>query len=129
MVAMNRELCKTASILSGFARILSLKPIEEWHSKFVTVARDGSLNYTTDEKGNRIPDFSRVGYYGGDATIPDVAVVRTIFPSADAQNQIQSAIDEVSTRTPDKNGFRGAILLKKGVYKIPGSININTSGI
>jgi hypothetical protein len=29
----------------------------------------------------------------------------------------------------NKNGFRGAILLKKGVYKIPGTIRINASGI
>jgi hypothetical protein len=126
---MDRKLFTTTLLLLGFACILSFKPSKEWHSKFVTVAKDGFLSYTPDEKGNRIPDFSRVGYYGGDATIPDVAVVKTISPSPDAQSQIQSAIDEVAKRTPDKNGFRGAILLKKGVYKIPGSISIKTSGI
>ena len=63
---MNRKLFTTASLLLGFACIFSFKPSKEWHSKFVTVARDGSLSYTPDEKGNIIPDFSSVGYYSGD---------------------------------------------------------------
>src|SRR6185503_16571670 len=102
-----------------------------WESKFIRINKDGSLKYIPDAKGNIIPDFSRVGYYGGDKSIPDVPVVKTIEPAATgtSEGRIQSAIDEVSKRPVDKNGFRGAILLKKGTYKIPEDIKIQTSGI
>src|SRR5688572_22926851 len=102
-----------------------------WESAFVKTNKDGSLQYTPDEKGNIIPDFSRVGYYGGDKEIPDVPIVKTISPTGSDNDEatIQAAIDEVAQKQLDKNGFRGTILLKKGTYKIPGSIRIETSGI
>ena len=117
--------------------ILSFQPgtgdpvIKEWESKFIKQENDGSLKYTPDEKGNIIPDFSRVGFYGGDQSIPEVPVVKTVSPTGTDNDEtaIQAAIDEVSKRTMDKNGFRGTILLKRGVYKIPGSIRIAASGI
>ena len=108
-------------LLTAF--ILSfILPLPPWESKFIKVNKDGSLKYIPDEKGNIIPDFSRVGYYGGDKDIPDVAVVKTIEPAAEGTSEaiIQSAIDELSKKPLDKNGFRGTILLKKGTYKIPG---------
>ncbi len=110
--------------------IASFKPAESWQSKFVKLNKDGSLKYIPDEKGNILPDFSLVGYHGGDKTIPDVSIVKTISATeGNSEKIIQSAIDEVSKKTPDKNGFRGAILLKKGSYKIPGTIKIETTGI
>ncbi len=45
------------------------------------------------------------------------------------QKQIQEAINELAKLPINKDGFRGAILLKKGTYEIPGSVNITTSGI
>ncbi|HEX5654700.1 MAG TPA: hypothetical protein VFX58_16600 [Chitinophagaceae bacterium] len=121
---------KAISFLS-FLIILSFQPASpHWESAFIKVNKDGTLQYIPDEKGNIIPDFSRVGYYGGDKTIPDVPVVKTIEPAEGSNEElIQSAIDEVAKRSPGKDGFRGAILLKKGVYKIPNSIRIETSGI
>jgi hypothetical protein len=103
--------------------------VNNWDSKFVRLEKNGSLKYTPDEKGNIIPDFSYVGYYKSNRPLPDIAVVKTISPSSNAQQEIQAAIDEVSKRSPDKNGFRGAILLKKGTYDIPGTIFIRASGI
>ncbi|HEX7844610.1 MAG TPA: hypothetical protein VF476_02350 [Chitinophagaceae bacterium] len=102
-----------------------------WESKFVTVGKDGKLQYHPDEKGNIIPDFSRVGYYGGDQPIPDIPVVKTIEAAKEGTSEkiIQAAIDEVSKMKQDKAGFRGAILLKKGTYKIPEEILIQASGI
>lgn len=114
------------------ASILSFTPIPAlWESKFIKVTKDGGLQYIADEKGNIIPDFSGVGYYGGNEPIPDVPVVKTIEPAANGSSEevVQNAINEVSARTPDKNGFRGTVLLKKGTYIISGSIHINTSGI
>ncbi len=102
-----------------------------WESAFVKTNKDGSLQYVPDEKGNIIPDFSRVGYYGGDKEISVVAIVKTVSPTGSDNDEatIQAAIDEVAEKPLDKNGFRGTILLKKGLYKIPGSIRIETSGI
>lgn len=42
---------------------------------------------------------------------------------------IQGAIDEVSKNTPDKDGHRGTILLKRGIYKVSKSIQIKTGGV
>jgi hypothetical protein len=112
--------------------VLSFQPVStEWQSSFIRLNKNGSLTYVPDEKGNIIPDFSNVGYYGGDKAIPNVPVVRTVEAIADGSSQqvIQSAIDEVSKLAPGKDGFRGTILLKKGVYKIPGEIRIEASGI
>lgn len=104
---------------------------EMWQSKYIKVEHDNKITYTPDENGNTIPDFSHVGYQGGDKPIPKIAEVKTISPtgSEDDQALIQSAIDEVSKRAPDPDGFRGAVLLRKGVYKISGSLNILASGI
>jgi hypothetical protein len=103
---------------------------QPWQSKFVHVKKDGSLQYIPDAQGNIFPDFSNVGYHQNAIAIPTVSVVKTIAPSSDSSQQmIQAAIDELSMKAPDKNGFRGAILLKKGVYKIPGTIKITASGI
>ena len=123
---MKRDMISLLFVLiaaSGF------RMIKEWQSKFVTVTKDGFLNYIPDERGNILPDFSRVGCYNGDKEIPGVAVTKTISPSADAENQIQNAIDELSKQPLDKNGFRGAVLLKNGTYTINGKINIEASGI
>lgn len=109
--------------------VFSFTAPEAWPSKYVRLQKDGALKYTPDEKGNTIPDFSRVGYYGGDAPIPDVAVVKTLSPSKDALQQIQAAIDELSKSPLNQQGFRGTILLKKGVYKLPGTLRIGASGI
>ena len=122
---------KSALLLLAAFILSFMLPSPPWESKFIKVNKDGSLKYIPDEKGNIIPDFSRVGYYGGDKDIPDIVVIKTIEPAAEGTSEaiIQSAIDEVSKKPLDKNGFRGTILLKKGTYKIPEEINIEASGI
>jgi hypothetical protein len=102
---------------------------QNWQSKFIKIDKEGKLQYMPDEKGNIIPDFSQVGYYHGNKSIPEIPVVTIVTASPDAQQAIQSAVDAISKKTPDANGFRGAILLKKGIYKIPGTIKISASGI
>ncbi|HET8828612.1 MAG TPA: hypothetical protein VFM79_04690 [Pelobium sp.] len=100
-------------------------------SKYYTINNDGSITFIPDDKGNIIPDFSRVGYHMGDKELPLVKVVKVVAPVATGSSQeiIQQAIDEVAMMTPDKEGFRGAILLKKGIYNVAGSIFIKTSGV
>ena len=110
---------------------MSFSPITggNWESKFIKIEKGGSLKYIADEKGNTIPDFSRVGYFHGDVVIPDIPVVTTIEPSGNAFQEIQQAIDQLAAKTPDANGFRGAILLKKGSYLFPRTLRITAGGI
>lgn len=101
-----------------------------WESKYVKLKSDGKLVYLPDEQGNIIPDFSRVGYHQNLVQIPNVPVMLTLSATGDNdQQKIQNAIDELAKIPVDSRGIRGVILLKKGEYKIPGSIRINVSGI
>ena len=43
-------------------------------STLVSLGANGKLIYTCDSKGNRIPDFSGVGYRNSECEIPKVAV-------------------------------------------------------
>lgn len=101
-----------------------------WQSKFVFESA-GKLVYTADENGNTIPDFSRVGYHQGKTGFPVVNVVRTISPPAHGESQtlIQKTIDEVCALPLNDKGLRGSILLKKGIYNIPGTLKISKSGV
>jgi hypothetical protein len=93
--------------------------------------QNGRLVYGADQYGNRVPDFSAVGYETGLKPIPDVAVKATIdpAPAGDDTARIQAAIDELAKQPVDANGFRGALLLHAGIYRIAGTIHLNASGI
>src|SRR5204863_7096467 len=101
------KLIAIISILFSLVFVSSFKSKDKWQSKFVKQNKDGSLEYFPDEKGNIIPDFSRVGYYHGDKEIGEVPVVETIYPSDNSWNEIKNSIDELSKKPLDKNGFRG----------------------
>ena len=104
--------------------------VPDGYSRIVHPGEDGRLVYIPDYRGNRIPDFSHVGYMGGGVPIPDVPVKITLEPEpGDDTQRIQQAINEMSLLPLDENGFRGALLLKSGVYKIQGSLRISSSGI
>lgn len=91
----------------------------------------GSIKYNADSiTGDRIPDYSYCGYKASEEEIPTVPVKIIVPPmDADATATIQSAIDAVAKMPLDKNGFRGAVLLSKGVYHVLGQLLINQSGI
>jgi len=91
---------------------------------------DGKLVYVADTMGNKIPDFSNAGYKGGGVPIPYVANKETVWPVlGDNSANIQAAIDRVSELPPDASGYRGAVLLKIGMYELEKPINIKTSGV
>lgn len=118
------------SILFSCFAANTLSAQKTWSSSYVSMNNDGTLTYSPDSKGNILPDFSGVGYGGGKKEIPHVPVIKVI-KSADSNSQeiIQAAIDEVAKLPLDKNGFRGAVLLRKGIYQIPGTVKITSSGI
>jgi hypothetical protein len=98
-------------------------------SQWVYPAPDGKLIYKTTPDGDRIMDFSFAGYMGGGVALPEVAVARTVAPSAgDNTAKIQEAIDQVSA-LPIKDGFRGAVLLLPGTFTCSSAIAIRASGV
>ncbi len=91
---------------------------------------DGRLVYTPDRYGNTIPDFSLCGYDAGRNQLPNVPVRETVQPvPGDAGTVIQEAIDKVSALAPDGNGFRGAVLLRRGKYSVAGTLHIKAGGV
>jgi len=91
---------------------------------------DGKLVYVPDEQGNTISDFSYAGYGAGGMPIPTVPVKEAVWPVAgDNQANLQAAIDKVSALPLDKHGFRGAVLIKMGYYKMAAPIRIQASGV
>lgn len=108
-------------------------PEQRGISKLAAIGPDGKLHYQAyGPDGDCIPDFSHCGYGGGRIPIPNVAVKATVMPGSrpgDDTSLIQDAIDGVSKLTPDKDGLRGAVLLKRGRYRIEGALRIGASGV
>jgi|GEM_PF-1232651 len=100
-------------------------------SRIAYMGTDGRMRYVPDYKGNRIPDYSHVGYMGGGVALPDVPVKVVLEPqqAGDDTARIQAAIDQVSQLPIDANGFRGAVLLKNGEYRVANPIYIRASGV
>ena len=91
---------------------------------------DNKLVYIADDQGNTIIDSSHAGYGGGGVAIPTVPVRETIWPVAgDNTENIQAAINKVATRPLDAGGFRGAVLLKGGYYRMATPVKIEASGV
>jgi len=116
---------RTASYFS----ILDTEALPVDYSVVAHPGPHGRMRYIPDVRGNRIPDFSGVGYRGG-ADLPKVPTVLRLKPEpGDATRRIQDAIDEVSARAPDAGGFRGALELASGLYEIEGTLYIRQSGV
>ncbi len=98
---------------------------------FVYQDSSGSLVYPTDPLGNRIPDYSHCGYRSGNAPSPDVqAMVRVVEAiEGDASEKIQAAIDFVSSLPLSAEGFRGAVLLTPGDFRVSRQLSIRASGV
>jgi len=93
-------------------------------------APSGRLVYVPDDQGNVIHDASHAGYRGGGVAIPTVPVRETVWPvGGNNTEHIQAAIDQVSARPPDATGFRGAVLLRAGYYRLAAPLMIRASGV
>ena len=101
-------------------------------SKLVKVLADGRIDLLPwNEQGDRLPDFSFCGYRNGGVKLPDVPTLVTLEPSGaeDESVRIQTALDDLGkslAKTPDA---RGALLLKKGVWKVNKLLTISYSGL
>ena len=91
---------------------------------------NGRLVYVPDQQGNTIHDASHAGYGGGGVAIPAVPVRETVWPVAgDNTQHIQAAIDRVAALPRDAAGFRGAVLLRAGYYRMATPVRIQASGV
>ena len=97
---------------------------------FALQVKKNVITYSQDPKGNRILDFSYCGYKSSEQDIPDFKnIIFVPHIEGDATGIIQRAIDYVSALKPDKQGYRGAVLLDKGVFNLNKSLWIQASGV
>lgn len=102
-------------------------------SSLLSVNKRGKLSYHAyTEKGDILPDFSFCGYKGGGESFPVAMNKIILYPDAhsvDDTQRIQQAIDSVASMKMDRLGIRGAVLLKKGIYRLNSSLYLNASGV
>lgn len=112
---------------------LLLHPAGAWAaaSPVVGLGPDGTLQYRGDERGNTLPDFSRAGYGGGGKALPHLPVVERLGPQAsgDDTDRLQAALDRLAARAPDARGWRGALELDRGEYRIAGTLHLRAGGV
>jgi len=117
-------------VLSVAIVLTSTLQAQNWQSQIVYYGSDNKLVYVRDAENNSIPDFSYAGYKNGGVEIPNIAVVDSVSPVAgDNTTNIQNAINRVKSRPLDVNGFRGALLMKAGKYRVSGTLLLNASGV
>src|SRR5450759_241469 len=89
-------------------------------SDWVYFGADRLLHYKTDERGNRIMDFSAAGYLGGGVRFRSPPVAAKLTPAkGDNTARIQAALDAAN----------GAVLLAPGEYEVAGTLTIARSGV
>ena len=75
-------------------------------------------------------DFSYAGYGGGGVPVPTVPAAISVGPTGgDDTALLQQAINRASALPQRKNGFRGAVLLRPGRYRVAGQLEMRTSGV
>jgi hypothetical protein len=101
-----------------------------WAQSFPLTTKGDQVEYQQDAKGNRMLDFSFCGYHHSEVDLPNVPVAVYVSPvDGDNSERIQRALDYVSSLKPDANGFRGAVLLTKGLYRLNKGLHITASGV
>ncbi|SFM30139.1 F5/8 type C domain-containing protein [Paenibacillus sp. 1_12] len=123
------------TINSNNANVANVNPDSWTNHAYPALQLDGSgkIFYAPDYKGNQVMDYSAVGYQGGGVAIPNVPVRVKVAPLAnnteDSWQAIQDAIDYVSIYPIQSDGFRGAVYLEPGVFRISKPLNVTTSGV
>ena len=119
--------------LAGFVGLAAASAMAANFSAWVYPGASGRLLSQPDPLGNRILDFSSVGYAAGLAPLPGTNAVPNkvvVTPLAgDNTTNIQNAINLVSALPLDASGFRGAVLLSAGLYKCSNTLTIAASGV
>jgi len=103
-------------------------------SIWVHPGQTGRLLYLMDDTGDRIMDYSMVGYKGGLVPLPDyptlgIPTINVTPVAGDNLTNIQNAINQAAGLLPQSNGFRAVVQLAAGTYDISAGLTINSSGI
>src|ERR1017187_10537269 len=109
--------------------LLCLSILTVYAQPSIRLGDDSRLLYSPDALGNQVLDFSPAGY-GGGASLPIVPA--RIFVRAGGghdRERVQAAIDRVSAMPSDAGGFRGAVLLSRGVFAIDTGLRISSGGV
>lgn len=121
---------KTSTVFLTFVFFLYVVFSNAAYASPLSLDNQGQLIYNPDTNGNIIPDFSYVGYQKSEQPIPVIKAVISISPvNGDNTQHIQSAINQLALLPLDDDGFRGALLLNKGVYSVSGQLLITSNGI
>lgn len=104
-------------------------------SQWVHYGQSGRLIYQMDHRGDRLLDYSNVGYQGG-APIPlvesivDASRFVHVAPVVgDNRAQLQAAINQVASMPLNAAGYRGVVQLAAGRYDISNTLEIGASGV
>jgi hypothetical protein len=97
----------------------------------VRIDSQAHLHYSPFLLGDTVPDFSCCGFGGGGASLPEATIRQTLDPApgADDTARIQAALDAVARLPLGSDRMRGAVLLRRGTYRIARSLRINDEGI
>ena len=100
-------------------------------STWVWRGTDGGLAYRQQDDGDRIPDFSMVGYGAGWTDLPATppVIVTVTATTGDATSRIQTAINSVASLPLQANGYRGTVQLGPGDFEIASQLKIAASGV
>jgi hypothetical protein len=105
-------------------------PLAAQTTNLVSIGPDGRLTYAATADGDVVPDFSAVGYKNGEEPIPTIATVLTLEAiPGDNREAIQAAIEKLEALPLQKNGFRGALLLKAGLYEVSDTLRVKAGGV
>jgi hypothetical protein len=97
----------------------------------VRIDGEGRLHYSPFLLGDTVPDFSCCGFGGGGVRLPQATIRQTLDPASGADDtaRIQAALDAVARMPLGSDRMRGAVLLRRGTYRIARSLRINDEGI
>ena len=75
-------------------------------------------------------DFSYAGFEAGEHSLPFVPARIAVRPTgSDDTTLLQAALDHVAALPIAEDGFRGAVLLRAGRYRVSGHLEMRTSGV
>lgn len=103
-------------------------------TSWVKGGESGRLVYGMDASGDRVNDFSRAGYMGGNVPLPMAATlgvpVITVSPAAgDSLATIQAALDQAGARPLQATGYRAIVQLSGGTFRVSDSLRMSNSGV
>ncbi len=113
--------------------VASVAGFQAAHAAELLKVSSGTLSYPENSSGYRIPDFSHAGYMSSDQSLPThgkeyTTKVTLTSPSGDETARVQKAINSVSAMPLNSHGYRGAVHLGPGTWKVD-TLTITADGV